>query len=82
MTDNNQLQTIVDRIERFENERAALAADIRDVLAEAKGNGFDPAAIRIILKERKILADAAKKRKADEIEAVAAVYRTQLDMFK
>lgn len=78
---NNQLQSIVDRIERLEDEKAALAEDIKEVFAEAKGNGFDVAAIRLVLKERKIARDEAKKRKADEVEAIAETYRHQLNLF-
>ena len=42
----DQLRTIVARIERLEEERAALAADLREVYAEAKGNGFDTKALK------------------------------------
>ena len=45
-----QLRAIIDRIERLEEEKKALAEDIKDVFAEAKGNGFDT---KIIRKDRK-----------------------------
>lgn len=38
---SDRLRSIVERIEKLEEEKAALAADIRDVYAEAKGNGFE-----------------------------------------
>ena len=49
-----QLRSIIERIERLEEEKAALAADIRDIYAEAKGNGFDNKALRQIVKLRKM----------------------------
>ena len=48
-----QLRAIIDRIERLEEEKKALAEDIKDVFAEAKGNGFDTKIIRKIISIRK-----------------------------
>ena len=42
----DQLKAIVERIEKLEEEKKASSDDIRDVYAEAKGNGFDPKALR------------------------------------
>ena len=50
---NNQLVSIIDRIEKLEDDRALLAVDIKDVLAEAKSNGFDVKIIRKVLALRK-----------------------------
>jgi hypothetical protein len=50
---NNQLVSIIDRIEKLEDDRALLAVDIKDVLAEAKSNGFDVKIIRKVLAIRK-----------------------------
>lgn len=50
----DQLISYIERIERLEEEKAALAADIKDVFAEAKGNGFDVKTMREILKLRKL----------------------------
>jgi uncharacterized protein (UPF0335 family) len=50
----DQLRTLIARIERLEEEKAALAADIREVYAEAKGNGFEPKAMRQIVSLRKM----------------------------
>jgi uncharacterized protein (UPF0335 family) len=71
----DQLRTIVARIERLEEEKAALAADLRDVYAEAKGNGFDVKALRSVIRLRK--QDANKRR---EEEAVLTTYLHALGM--
>ena len=52
-----RLRSFIDRIERLEEEKAALAADIREVYAEAKGNGFDTKVMRQVLKLRKMDKD-------------------------
>lgn len=49
----DQLKAFVERIERLEEEKKAIADDIRDVYAEAKGNGFDTKALRAIITLRK-----------------------------
>ena len=61
----DQLKAIVERIERLEEEKKATADDIRDVYAEAKGNGFDPKALRTIVALRKM--DTDERREAEEI---------------
>jgi uncharacterized protein (UPF0335 family) len=48
----DQLKSILERIENLMEEKAGLAADIRDVFAEAKGNGFDVKTLRRIIKLR------------------------------
>lgn len=53
MTTNNQLKAIVERIERLEEEKKIIAEDIREVYAEAKGNGYDVKALRTIIRMRK-----------------------------
>lgn len=68
-----QLRSIVDRIERLDQERANLAEDIKEIYAEAKSGGFDLPALRALIKERK--QDAAKR---DELEAMVDVYRRAL----
>jgi uncharacterized protein (UPF0335 family) len=50
---NGQLKSIVERIERLEEEKAGLASDIRDIYAESKGNGYDVKALRTIIRMRK-----------------------------
>ncbi|MFY9294476.1 MAG: DUF2312 domain-containing protein [Methylorubrum rhodinum] len=50
----DQLKTIIERIERLEEEKAALQGDIKDVYAEAKGNGFDVKVLRKLVALRKV----------------------------
>jgi uncharacterized protein (UPF0335 family) len=61
----DQLKAIVERIERLEEEKKATSDDIRDVYAEAKGNGFDAKALRTIVRMRKM--DSDERREAEEI---------------
>lgn len=49
-----RLKSFIERIERLEEEKSALAEDIKEVYAESKGVGFDVKTIRRIIKERKI----------------------------
>ena len=60
-----QLKTIVERIERLEEEKKALADDIRDVYAEAKGNGFDTKILRTVIRLRK--QDRAEREEQDAL---------------
>ena len=50
----DRLRSFIERIERLEDEKAALMADIREVYAEAKGTGFDPAIMRKVVRLRKM----------------------------
>ena len=61
----DQLRTIVSRIERLEEEKAALSVDLREVYAEAKGNGFDVKALRTVIRLRKL--DETKRREEELI---------------
>ena len=61
----DQLKAIIERIEKLEEEKKATADDIRDVYAEAKGNGFDTKALRKIVQLRKM--DSDERREAEEI---------------
>ena len=72
---NNQLRAIVERIERLEEEKAALAADIKDVYLEAKGGGFDPKIIKKLIAMRR--QDAGK---IAEEQALIATYMDALGM--
>ena len=49
----DQLRSIIERIERLEEEKKAISEDIKDVYAESKGNGFDVKALRTIVRLRK-----------------------------
>lgn len=61
----DQLKAFVERIERLEEEKAALTGDIRDVYAEAKGQGFDVKALRRLVSERKL--DRAERQEQQAI---------------
>ena len=70
-----QLKSLVERIERLEEEKAALTADIREVYAEAKGNGFDTKVMRQVVRMRRL--DRAERQ---ELEAVLDLYLSALGM--
>ena len=63
--DAGHLRAFIERIERLEEEKKALSDDIKDVYAEAKGNGFDVKIMRRIVALRK--QDADKRREEEEI---------------
>ncbi len=71
----DQLRSFIERVERLEEEKAALTADIRDVYAEAKGQGFDTKIMRQVVRMRKL--DTADRQ---EQEAVLDLYLTALGM--
>ena len=71
----DHLKAFVERIERLEEEKKALADDIRDVYAEAKATGFDVKALRTIVKLRKEDADERRER-----EAILETYMHALGM--
>lgn len=50
----DRLRSFIERIERLEEEKAALMADIKEVYAEAKGTGFDPKTMRKVVRLRKM----------------------------
>ena len=71
----DHLKAFVERIERLEEEKKAIADDIRDVYAEAKANGFDAKAMRTIVKLRKQDVDERKEQ-----EAIIETYMHALGM--
>lgn len=71
----NALKSFVERVERLEEEKKGLADDIRDVYAEAKGNGFDTKILRKVVRLRKM--DAEKRQ---EEEALTETYLHALGM--
>ena len=71
----DHLKAFVERIERLEEEKKTIADDIRDVYAEAKGNGFDVKALRTIVRLRK--QDADERR---EQETILETYMHALGM--
>ena len=70
-----QLRQLIERIERLEDEKAALGADIREVYSEAKGVGFDPKIMRQVIKLR-----GMDKEDVQEQEALLDVYKHALGM--
>jgi len=64
-----RLKTIIERIERLEEDKAAVANDIKEVFAEAKGEGFDVKILRKVIRLRK--QDKAKRQ---EEEALIDLY--------
>jgi uncharacterized protein (UPF0335 family) len=65
----SQLKSIIERIERLEEDRAAVTADLQEVYAEAKGNGFDVKILRKVVRLRK-----QDKAKREEEEALVDLY--------
>lgn len=72
---NAQLKSIVERIERLEEDKAAIAEDIRQVYAEAKSNGFDVKTLRRVIALRK--KESAERA---EEQAILEVYMGALGM--
>lgn len=70
-----QLRSFIERIERLDEEKKVISDDRKEVLAEAKGSGFDTKAINTIIKLRK--KDAAERQ---EEEAVLDLYKSALGM--
>lgn len=72
----DQLRAYIERVERLEEEKAALAEDIKEVYAEAKGTGFEPKVMREIVRLRKM--DSADRQ---EQEALLELYRNAVGLF-
>ena len=70
-----RLRSIVERIERLEEERKALAGDIKDIYAEAKSAGFDVKVLRQLIRIRK-----SEPAEVEEQETLLDVYRRALGM--
>ena len=70
-----QLRSFIERIERLEEEKKGISDDIRDVFAEAKGNGFDTKVMRQVIRLRK--KDKAERQ---EEEAILDLYLHALGM--
>jgi uncharacterized protein (UPF0335 family) len=70
-----ELKQFVERIERLEEEKKAIADDIKDVYAELKGRGFETKAVRAIVKLRK-----QDRNERAEQEAILELYMSALNM--
>ena len=78
MTDNTtaaRLTSFIERIERLEEKKAGLTQDIKDVYAEAKGEGFEVKPMRQLIKLRKMKREARK-----ELEEYIEIYKAALGM--
>jgi uncharacterized protein (UPF0335 family) len=71
----DQLKSIIERIERLEEEKKAISEDIKDVYAESKGNGFDVKALRTIIRLRK-----QDPNERQEEESILETYMSALGM--
>jgi uncharacterized protein (UPF0335 family) len=70
-----ELKQFIERIERLEEEKKAIADDVKDVFAEAKGRGFDTKAIRTIVRLR-----SKEPHEREEEEAILELYKSALGM--
>jgi uncharacterized protein (UPF0335 family) len=70
-----QLKSLVERIERLEEEKKTIAGDIKEVYAEAKGNGFDTKILRKVVSLRK--KEATER---EEEQSMLDLYMTALGM--
>lgn len=71
-----QLNSIVQRIERLAEERETISGDIKEVYAEAKGNGFDVKILRQVIARRK-----REREEVVEADALIDLYESQLGVF-
>lgn len=71
----DQLLSFIKRVERLEEEKAALTADIREVYSEAKGTGFDTKIMRMVVRLRKL-----DKADFQEQEAMLDLYMTAVGL--
>ena len=71
-----RLKAFIERIERLEEEKAALMEDIKEVYAEAKGTGFDTKTMRKIISLRKM--DTEKRRESEEL---LDLYKSAIGMY-
>lgn len=69
----DRLKSVVERIERLEEEKAGIADDIKEIYAEAKATGFDAPTIKQIVKIRKL-----SREKLQEQEELLDLYKTAL----
>ena len=72
---DTQLKSILERINRLEDDKKAVSDDIREVYLEAKGNGFNPKALRVVVRKQR--EDA---QKAAELQAEVDAYMAAMGM--
>jgi len=71
----DRLRSVIERVERLEEERKALSGDIKDIFAEAKSAGFDVKVIRQIIRLRR-----QEPAEVEEQETLMDIYRRALGM--
>ena len=71
----DELRLLIERIERLEDEKKAIADDVRDVYAEAKSRGYDPKTMRAIVRLRKM-----ESNDRQEAEALLDTYKAALGL--
>ncbi|AOX18437.1 DUF2312 domain-containing protein [Kozakia baliensis] len=71
----DRLRSIIERVERLEEERKAIAGDIKEIFSEAKGAGFDVRTIKAILKLRRL-----EPAQVEEAETLLDIYKRALGM--
>lgn len=74
---NERLTSLIERVERLEEEKAGLQGDIKEVYAEAKSAGYEPKVMRILIRERKM-----DRADFQEQQALLDVYREALGGFR
>lgn len=72
-TAQGRLRTIIERLERLEDDKQAILADLKEVFAEAKGEGYDVKVLKKVLKIR-----ASDRAKLQEEEAILDLYLSAL----
>lgn len=73
--DNQQLLSIIERIEKLNEDAAAIASDIKEIYSEAKSAGYDPKYIRQMIRLRKMDPD-----ELDETDELTHMYRSALGL--
>lgn len=71
----DELRLLIERIERLEEEKKAIADDVRDVYAEAKARGYDPKTMRAVVRLRKM-----ENHVRQEAEALLDTYKAALGL--
>jgi uncharacterized protein (UPF0335 family) len=71
----DRLRSIIERVERLEEERKGIGADIRDIFSEAKSAGFDVKVVRALIRIRK-----QEPAEVEEHESLLDIYRRALGM--
>ena len=77
MISNNQIATVVQRIEKLEDEKSAIALDISEIFKEAKGNGFDVKILKKVIALRK-----KPQHERDQEQTILDLYMDAIENFE